>query len=123
MKLGAFSVSLTVKDINKSKEFYEKLGFEALGGDIAQNWLILKNENCVIGLFQGMFEKNILTFNPCWNQNAENLEGFTDIRELQKQLKEQGIQIINEADESGAGPASFTLEDPDGNAILFDQHR
>ncbi|MGV3265171.1 VOC family protein [Cytobacillus pseudoceanisediminis] len=123
MKLGAFSVSLTVKDINKSKEFYEKLGFEALGEDIAQNWLILKNENCVIGLFQGMFEKNILTFNPCWNQNAENLEGFTDIRELQKQLKEQGIQIINEADESGAGPASFTLEDPDGNAILFDQHR
>ncbi|MBU8732169.1 MULTISPECIES: VOC family protein [Cytobacillus] len=123
MKLGAFSVSLTVKDINKSKEFYEKLGFEALGGDIAQNWLILKNENCVIGLFQGMFEKNILTFNPGWNQNAENLEGFTDIRELQKQLKEQGIQIINEADESGAGPASFTLEDPDGNAILFDQHR
>lgn len=84
MKLGAFSVSLTVKDINKSKEFYEKLGFEALGGDIAQNWLILKNENCVIGLFQGMFEKNILTFNPGWNQNAENLEGFTDIRELQK---------------------------------------
>ncbi|MCM3404666.1 MULTISPECIES: VOC family protein [Cytobacillus] len=123
MKLGAFSVSLTVKDINKSKEFYEKLGFEALGGDIAQNWLILKNENCVIGLFQGMFEKNILTFNPGWNQNAENLEGFTDIRELQKQLKEQGIPIINEADESGAGPASFTLEDPDGNAILFDQHR
>lgn len=123
MRLGAFSVSLTVKDINKSKEFYEKLGFEALGGDIAQNWLILKNENCVIGLFQGMFEKNLLTFNPGWNQNAENLEGFTDIRELQKQLKEQGIQIINEADESGAGPASFTLEDPDGNAILFDQHR
>lgn len=123
MKLGAFSVSLTVKDINKSKEFYEKLGFEALGGDIAQNWLILKNENCVIGLFQGMFEKNILTFNPGWNQNAENLEGFTDIRELQKQLKEQGIHIINEADEPGAGPASFTLEDPDGNAILFDQHR
>lgn len=123
MKLGAFSVSLTVKDINKSKEFYEKLGFEALGGDIAQNWLILKNENCVIGLFQGMFEKNILTFNPGWNQNAENLEGFTDIRELQKQLKEQGIHIINEADESGAGPASFTLQDPDGNAILFDQHR
>ncbi|WP_264737558.1 VOC family protein [Cytobacillus firmus] len=123
MKLGAFSVSLTVKDIKKSKEFYEKLGFEALGGDIAQNWLILKNENCVIGLFQAMFEKNILTFNPGWNQNAENLEGFTDIRNLQKQLKEKGIHIINEADESGSGPASFTLEDPDGNAILFDQHR
>ncbi|MBN8203288.1 VOC family protein [Bacillus sp. NTK034] len=123
MKLGAFSVSLSVKDIKKSKEFYEKLGFEALSGNIEQNWLILKNDNCVIGLFQGMFEKNILTFNPGWNQNAENLEGFTDIRELQKQLKEQGIHIINEANESGSGPASFTLEDPDGNAILFDQHR
>ncbi|WP_394578364.1 VOC family protein [Cytobacillus firmus] len=123
MKLGAFSVSLTVKDIKKSKEFYEKLGFETFGGNIEQNWLILKNENCVIGLFQGMFEKNILTFNPGWNQNAENLEEFTDIRDLQKQLKEQGIAIINEANESGSGPASFTLEDPDGNAILFDQHR
>lgn len=123
MNIGAFSVSLTVKDIKKSKDFYEKLGFEALGGNIEQNWLILKNENCVIGLFQGMFEKNILTFNPGWNQNAENLEEFTDIRDLQKQLKEQGISIINEADESSSGPASFTLEDPDGNAILFDQHR
>ncbi|MGM0780159.1 MAG: VOC family protein [Bacillota bacterium] len=123
MKLGAFSVSLTVKDIKKSKEFYEKLGFETFGGNIEQNWLILKNENCVIGLFQGMFEKNILTFNPGWNQNAENLEEFTDIRDLQKQLKDQGISIINEANESGSGPASFTLEDPDGNAILFDQHR
>ncbi|KON88172.1 glyoxalase [Sporosarcina globispora] len=123
MKLGAFSVSLSVKDIKKSKAFYEKLGFEALGGDIAQNWLIMKNESCVIGLFQGMFEKNILTFNPGWNQNAENVDPFSDIRDLQKQLKEQGIHIINEADMSGSGPASFTLEDPDGNAILFDQHR
>ena len=123
MKLGAFSVSLSVKDINKSKEFYETLGFQTLGGNIEQNWLILKNENCVIGLFQGMFENNILTFNPGWNQNAENLEDFTDIRDIQKYLKEQGLPLMTEADESGSGPASFTLEDPDGNAILFDQHR
>ncbi|KAF0818236.1 Glyoxalase/bleomycin resistance protein/dioxygenase [Bacillus sp. ZZV12-4809] len=123
MKLGAFSVSLSVKDINKSKEFYETLGFQTLGGNIEQNWLILKNENCVIGLFQGMFENNILTFNPGWNQNAENLEDFTDIRDIQKYLKEQGIPLMTEADESGSGPASFTLEDPDGNAILIDQHR
>ncbi|GLB60136.1 VOC family protein [Cytobacillus sp. NCCP-133] len=123
MKLGAFSISLSVKDINKSKEFYEKLGFQALGGDPAQNWLILKNESCVIGLFQGMFEKNILTFNPGWNQNAENLDSYTDIRELQKQLKEKGLTLLTEADESSVGPASFTIEDPDGNPILFDQHR
>lgn len=123
MKLGAFSVSLSVKDINKSKEFYETLGFQTLGGNIEQNWLILKNENCVIGLFQGMFENNILTFNPGWNQNAENLEDFTDIRDIQKYLKEQGLPLMTEADESGSGPASFTLEDPDGNAILIDQHR
>jgi lactoylglutathione lyase len=123
MNLGAFSVSLSVKDINKSKEFYEKLGFQSCGGNIDQNWLIMKNEGCVIGLFQGMFENNILTFNPGWNQNAENLEEFTDIRDIQKHLKEQGIPLMTEADESGSGPASFTLEDPDGNAILFDQHR
>ncbi|MCM3708400.1 MULTISPECIES: VOC family protein [Cytobacillus] len=123
MKLGAFSISLSVKDIKKSKEFYETLGFQAFGGNIEQNWLILKNENCVIGLFQGMFENNILTFNPGWNQNAENLEEFTDIRDIQKYLKEQGIPLMTEADESGSGPANFTLEDPDGNAILFDQHR
>jgi lactoylglutathione lyase len=123
MKLGAFSVSLNVKDIHRSKEFYENLGFKALGGDINQNWLILKNEDCVIGLFQGMFEKNILTFNPGWNGNAENLEDFTDVRELQKQLKEKGVKIISEADESTEGPAHFTLEDPDGNPILIDQHR
>ncbi|MGM7700242.1 VOC family protein [Pseudalkalibacillus sp. Hm43] len=123
MKLGAFSVSLNVKDIHKSKAFYEKLGFEAFGGDLDQNWLIMKNESCVIGLFQGMFEKNILTFNPGWNENAENLDSFTDVRDLQKQLKEQGIEILSGADETTEGPASFTIEDPDGNPILVDQHR
>lgn len=123
MKLGAFSVSLNVKDINESKSFYENLGFQVLGGEINQNWLIMKNENCIIGLFQGMFEKNILTFNPGWNENAENLKSFTDIRELQKQLKVKGMNILTEADESGEGPAHFTIEDPDGNQILVDQHR
>lgn len=123
MKLGAFSVSLTVKDIHLSKAFYENLGFQVFGGDITQNWLIMKNENCIIGLFQGMFEKNILTFNPGWNENAENLESFTDIRDLQKQLKEKGIKLTTEADESSQGPAHFTIEDPDGNQILVDQHR
>jgi lactoylglutathione lyase len=123
VKLGAFSVSLTVKDIHVSKSFYENLGFQVFGGDITQNWLIMKNENCIIGLFQGMFDKNILTFNPGWNENAENLESFTDIRDLQKQLKEKGIKLITEADESSQGPAHFTIEDPDGNQILVDQHR
>lgn len=123
MELGAFSVSLSVKDIRKSKEFYEQLGFQALGGDISQNWLIMKHESCVIGLFQGMFEKNILTFNPGWNENAENLDSFTDVRELQKKLKSNGIKILSEADETSEGPASFTIEDPDGNPILVDQHR
>ncbi|WP_191561306.1 VOC family protein [Metabacillus idriensis] len=123
MKLGAFSVSLNVKDIHKSKSFYETLGFQVLGGDINQNWLILKNESCVIGLFQGMFEKNILTFNPGWNESGENLNTFTDIRDIQKQLKAKGIKILSEADETGEGPASFTIEDPDGNPILVDQHR
>ncbi|WP_191557511.1 VOC family protein [Metabacillus idriensis] len=123
MKLGAFSVSLSVKDINKSKIFYENLGFQAFGGDITQNWLIMKNESCIIGLFQGMFEKNILTFNPGWNENAENLQSFTDIRDIQKQLKAKGIKILSEADETSEGPASFTIEDPDGNPILVDQHR
>lgn len=122
MNLGAFSISLNVKDIQKSKSFYETLGFQVLGGDITQNWLILKNEGCVIGLFQGMFEKNILTFNPGWNQNAENLDSFSDIRDLQKQLKEKGIKLLTEADKSSKGPASFTIEDPDGNPILVDQH-
>ncbi len=123
MKLGAFSVSLNVKDIHVSKEFYETLGFKTLGGDITQNWLILKNEHTVIGLFQGMFEKNLLTFNPGWDDNAKNLEHFTDVRELQKELKEKGIKIIKEAEESTEGPAFITLEDPDGNPILIDQHR
>jgi predicted lactoylglutathione lyase len=122
MKLGAFSASLSVKDIHKSKSFYEDLGFQAFGGDINQNWLIMKNENCVIGLFQGMFEKNILTFNPGWNQNADKVDSFTDIRDLQKQLKAKGIKMLTEADESSEGPASFTIEDPDGNPILVDQH-
>ncbi|KAB2335600.1 VOC family protein [Bacillus mesophilum] len=123
MKLGAFSVSLNVKDIHVSKEFYETLGFKTLGGDITQKWLIMKNEHTVIGLFQGMFEKNLLTFNPGWDDNAENLEHFTDVRELQKELKEKGVKIIKEADESTEGPAFITLEDPDGNPILIDQHR
>lgn len=123
MKLGAFSVSLNVKDILKSKEFYENLGFQTLGGDINQNWLILKNGDTVIGLFQGMFDKNILTFNPGWDQNAQNLDSFTDVRDIQKQLKEKGMTMLTEADESGEGPAHFVIEDPDGNQILFDQHR
>ncbi|MCM3733732.1 VOC family protein [Fictibacillus nanhaiensis] len=123
MKLGTFSVSLTVKDIHVSKTFYENLGFTALGGDITQNWLIMKNESCVIGLFQGMFEKNILTFNPGWNENAENLDSFTDVRDLQKELKANGIKMLTEADENSEGPASFIIEDPDGNPILVDQHR
>jgi predicted lactoylglutathione lyase len=123
MELGAFSVSLTVKDIQVSKAFYENLGFQVFGGNMDQNWLIMKNGNCIIGLFQGMFEKNILTFNPGWDQNAENLESFTDIRDLQKLLKEKGINILTEADESSEGPAHFTIEDPDGNQILVDQHR
>jgi lactoylglutathione lyase len=123
MKLGAFSVSLNVKDIHVSKEFYENLGFQAFGGDISQNWLIMKNENCIIGLFQGMFEKNILTFNPGWNENAENLESFTDVRDIQNQLKEKGITMLSEADATTEGPAHLIIEDPDGNQILLDQHR
>jgi lactoylglutathione lyase len=123
MKLGAFSVSLSVKDIHASKAFYENLGFQDLGGDISQNWLIMKNENCIIGLFQGMFEKNILTFNPGWDENARNLDSFTDVREIQRHLKERGIPLQTEADESTEGPAHITLEDPDGNSILIDQHR
>ncbi|CAG9609152.1 VOC family protein [Pseudoneobacillus rhizosphaerae] len=123
MKLGAFSVSLSVKDIHASKAFYENLGFSDLGGDISQNWLIMKNENCIIGLFQGMFEKNILTFNPGWDENAKNLDSFTDVREIQRHLKERGIPLQSEADETTDGPAHITLEDPDGNSILIDQHR
>ena len=122
MELGAFSISLAVKDIHASKAFYEKLGFEAFGGDISQNWLILKNGEHVIGLFQGMFEKNMLTFNPGWNQDAQNLDTFTDVRELQRQLKAQGVELMAEADESTTGPAHIMLMDPDGNPILVDQH-
>lgn len=123
MNLGAFSVSLNVKDIHASKAFYEKLGFQEFGGDISQNWLIMKNQNCIIGLFQGMFDKNILTFNPGWDENAQNVDPFTDVREIQKQLKEKGIQMLTEADETTEGPAHFVMEDPDGNLILVDQHR
>jgi lactoylglutathione lyase len=122
MQLGAFSVSLSVKDIEASKAFYEKLGFTFFGGDLAQKWLIMKNGDHIIGLFQGMFEGNILTFNPGWNQDSETLQGFTDVRELQRQLKARGITLQTEADESTTGPASFTLVDPDGNQILIDQH-
>jgi lactoylglutathione lyase len=122
MDLGAFSVSLAVKDIEASKLFYEKLGFTVFAGDQSQNWLIMKNGNHVIGLFQGMFEKNILTFNPGWNSDAQKLEEFTDIRQLQSQLKERGVDIISEADENSTGPASFMIVDPDGNTILLDQH-
>ena len=122
MELGTFSISLAVKDIEASKAFYEKLGFKVFDGDITQNWLILKNGEHVIGLFQGMFERNILTFNPGWDRDAQKLDTFTDVRELQRRLKEQGVEIIEEADESTSGPASFTLIDPDGNPILVDQH-
>ena len=122
MKLGAFSVSLSVKDIKASKQFYENLGFIVFGGDISKNYLIMKNEHALIGLFQGMFEKNILTFNPGWDENAQKLGTFGDIRQIQQQLKEKGIQFETEADEGGSGPASFTILDPDGNTILLDQH-
>lgn len=122
MELGNFSVSLAVKDIEASKQFYEKLGFTVFAGDQSQNWLIMKNGDHAIGLFQGMFEKNILTFNPGWNSNAEALENFTDIRELQRQLKARGVTIVTEADESTTGPASLVIVDPDGNPILLDQH-
>lgn len=122
MELGAFSVSLAVKDIEVSKTFYEKFGFTAIGGDVSQNWLILKNGDHVIGLFQGMFERNTLTFNPGWDSNAGKLDSFTDIRDLQRQLKAEGVQLMTEADETTTGPASFVAIDPDGNPILVDQH-
>jgi len=122
MNLGAFSVSLAVKDIEKSRGFYQKLGFKSLHGDSSQGWLILRNGDHIIGLFQDMFDKNILTFNPGWNQDATTLDSFTDVRELQKRLKTAGITFSSEADESSSGPASFMIEDPDGNPILVDQH-
>ena len=122
MELGAFSVSLAVKDIEASRAFYEKFGFGAVGGDASQNWLILRNGGHTIGLFQAMFEKNTLTFNPGWDKNAAPLDTFTDIRDLQRQLKAQGVELISEADEDSTGPASFIAVDPDGNPILVDQH-
>src|ERR1035438_4529101 len=118
MKLGAFSISLTVRDIHKSKEFYEKLGFTYKGGNIEQNWIVLKNENAVIGLFQGMFEENIITFNPGWDGNAQNIEDFDDVRNIQKKIKNNGINLTKEAVETTIGPEYITLVDPDGNNIL-----
>ena len=122
MQLGNFSISLAVKDIEASKTFYEKLGFTVFGGDQSQNWLIMKNGDTNIGLFQGMFENNILTFNPGWDSNAQPLGEFTDVRELQRQLKANGVGMMAEADESTTGPGSFMIADPDGNTILVDQH-
>jgi len=122
LELGAFSVSLAVKDLEASRSFYDKLGFKPFMGDAAQNWLILKNGDHVIGLFQGMFDTNILTFNPGWDANAQPLATFTDVRELQRQLKAQGVELQQEADESTTGPASLILVDPDGNTIFIDQH-
>lgn len=123
MELGAFSVSLSVKDIRKAVEFYEKLGFTHKGGNLDQNWIVLKNGAAVIGLFQGMFEGNWLTFNPGWDGNAQNLEEFVDVRAIQKHLKANGIQLDKEADESTTGIEHIMLKDPDGNVILIDQHR
>ncbi len=122
MELGAFSISLAVKDIEASRAFYEKFGFKVFGGDASQNWLILKNGDHAIGLFQGMFEKNTLTFNPGWDSNATELDTFDDVRNLQRQLKSQGVQLMSEADETTTGPASFVAVDPDGNPVLVDQH-
>lgn len=122
MDLGAFSISLAVKDLEASRAFYEKLGFSTFAGDASQDWLIMKNGDHVVGLFQGMFEKNILTFNPGWDSNAQPLPSFTDVRELQRQLKAQGVQLLQEADEATSGPASLMAVDPDGNVILLDQH-
>ena len=122
MKLGAFSVSLSVQDLNVSKGFYENLGFEVFGGDIERNYLIMKNGNSLIGLFQGMLEGNILTFNPGWDESINTLEDYDDVRDIQKKLKEKGVKLESEADESSSGPASFMVIDPDGNPILIDQH-
>lgn len=123
MKLGAFSVSLSVKDLTISKEFYTKLGFEVFAGGMDQNYLIMKNGDSLIGLFQGMFQGNILTFNPGWDQNAANLDDFTDIRDIQKHLRKENLELLSEADETVSGPTSLMLSDPDGNVILLDQHR
>ena len=123
MDLGAFSVSLVVKDLQLSAEFYEKLGFTHFGGDAEQNWLIMKNGEHIIGLFQGMFEKNILTFNPGWDQSASETDSFTDVRDIQTQLEKQGVTIDTRIEENSTGPASILLSDPDGNQIMIDQHR
>jgi catechol 2,3-dioxygenase-like lactoylglutathione lyase family enzyme len=123
MKLGAFSVSLSVKDLAISKKFYEDLGFELFAGSMEQNYLIMKNEGSTIGLFQGMFEGNILTFNPGWDENASPVDPFDDVRSIQQSLKVRGVQMLTEADEQGEGPANFMIADPDGNVILIDQHR
>jgi lactoylglutathione lyase len=123
MSIGAFSISLSVKDIKVSREFYEKLGFVSAGGDIAEKWLIMKNDNCTIGLFQGMFDKNLLTFNPGWNNAAEEENPFKDVRTLQEELREKGLTFLSEVNLNSKGPGSFMLEDPDGNPILVDQHR
>ena len=122
MELGAFSVSLAVQDLEASRTFYEKLGFEVVAGEPSENWQILRNGSCTIGIFQGMFEKNILTFNPGWDSQGQNLETYTDVRDLQRQFKAEGLQLQVEADENSTGPASFVLTDPDGNPILVDQH-
>ena len=122
MQLGNFSISLAVKDLQASKIFYAALGFESIGGDDEQGWTILRNGDCIVGLFQGMFEKNTLTFNPGWNAKCEQLDNFTDVRDLQRELKNQGMALTSEADENSTGPASFMINDPDGNPILVDQH-
>jgi catechol 2,3-dioxygenase-like lactoylglutathione lyase family enzyme len=123
MKLGAFSISLSVKDLSASKLFYENLGFSVLGGNLKMNYLIMKNESALIGLFQGMFEDNIITFNPGWDENGNNVEPFNDVREIQQHLKDKGIALESEVDTNTSGPASFIVKDPDGNVIYFDQHR
>ncbi len=123
LDLGAFSVSLAVKDLSVSKAFYENLGFEKLGGDVKMNYLIMKNGTTLIGLFQGMFEGNILTFNPGWDENGENMEQYTDVRLIQKHLKSKGVELDSEADATTTGPANIILKDPDGNVIFLDQHR
>lgn len=123
MKLGAFSISLAVKDIKISKTFYEQLGFIVFAGDVEKNYLIMKNGDTLIGLFQGMFEDNLLTFNPGWDQNAQNLDSFNDVREIQNHLKSAGVNLLKEADENTSGPEHIMLTDPDGNVILIDQHR
>lgn len=122
MELGNFSISLAVKDIAASKAFYEDLGFTAFGGDADQGWMIMTSPSCVIGLFQGMLERNTMTFNPGWDAKGQTLDSFTDVREIQKRLKARGVELVNEADETTTGPASFTVIDPDGNPILIDQH-